>query len=80
MVRIPRMGKYTIEGTRDISCISASEVFFTNLLELLNPYLPMLFIVNAVRSMLAGTCFYLAWKLVRDMPASRGDPLRAVPV
>jgi hypothetical protein len=32
----------------------------------------MLFIVNVVRSLLAGTCFYLAWKLLRDMPASRG--------
>jgi hypothetical protein len=34
-------------------------------LEALNPYLPMLFIVNVVRSL-------LAWKLLRDMPASRG--------
>jgi len=32
----------------------------------------MLFIVNVARSLLAGTCFYLAWKLLRDMPASRG--------
>ena len=43
-----------------------------SLMELLNPYLPMLFIVNVVRSLLAGTCFYLAYKLLRDMPASRG--------
>ncbi len=40
-------------------------------MELLNPYLPMMFIVNVVRSLLAGTCFYLAYKLLRDMPASR---------
>jgi hypothetical protein len=45
-----------------------------SLMELLNPYLPMLFIVNVVRSLLAGTCFYLAYKLLRDMPASRGHP------
>jgi hypothetical protein len=42
-----------------------------SLMEALNPYLPMLFIVNAVRSLLAGTCFYMAWRLVRDMPAAR---------
>jgi hypothetical protein len=48
-----------------------------SLLEALNLYLPMLFIVNVVRSLLAGTCFYLAWKLLRDMPASRGEALRA---
>ena len=41
-----------------------------SMMELLNPYLPMLFIVNVVRSLLAGTCFYLAWKLLRDLPAS----------
>jgi hypothetical protein len=41
-----------------------------SLLEALNPYLPMLFIINVVRSMLAGTCFYLACKLVRDMPTT----------
>jgi len=45
-----------------------------SLVELLNPYLPMLFIVNVVRSLLAGTCFYLAWKLLRDIPASRAHP------
>ena len=42
-----------------------------SLMEALNPYLPMLFITNVVRSLLAGTCFYLAWQLLRDMPASR---------
>jgi len=42
-----------------------------SLLEMLNPHLPALFLVNVVRSLLAGTCFYLAWKLVCDMPASR---------
>ncbi len=41
-------------------------------MELLNPYLPMMFIVNVVRSLLAGTCFYLAYKLLRGVPASRG--------
>jgi hypothetical protein len=46
-----------------------------SLMEALSPYLPMLFIVNVVRSLLAGTCFYLAWKLIRDMPASRGEAL-----
>jgi len=43
-----------------------------SLLEALSPYLPMLFIVNVARSLLAGTCFYLAWRLLRDIPASRG--------
>jgi hypothetical protein len=47
------------------------------LLEALTPYLPMLFIVNVVRSLLAGTCFYLAWRLLRAMPASRNDALRS---
>ena len=42
-----------------------------SLLELFNPYLPMLFLINVVRSLLAGTCFYLAWKLVRGIPATR---------
>ena len=37
------------------------------LMEVLNSYLPMLFISNLVRSLLAGTCFYLAWILVRGM-------------
>jgi hypothetical protein len=46
-----------------------------SLLEALSPYLPMLFIVNVVRSLLAGTCFYLAWRLLRDMPASRSGEL-----
>jgi hypothetical protein len=46
-----------------------------SLMEALNPYLPMMFIVNVVRSLLAGTCFYLAWKLIREMPASRGEAL-----
>jgi hypothetical protein len=42
-----------------------------SLLELLNPYLPVMFIVNVVRSLLAGTCLFLAYRLLRDMPASR---------
>lgn len=50
-----------------------------SLLEALSPYLPMLFIVNAVRSLLAGTCFCLAWKLLRDMPASFGGAVQAAP-
>lgn len=41
-----------------------------SLFEALSPYLPMMFIVNVVRSVLAGTCFCLAWKLLCDMPAS----------
>jgi hypothetical protein len=40
-----------------------------SLLEVLNRHLPTLFIVNVVRSLLAGTCFYLAWQLMREMPA-----------
>ncbi len=48
-----------------------------SLMEALNPYLPMLFITNVVRSLLAGTCFYLAWKLMRGMPAAR--PEMAIP-
>jgi hypothetical protein len=48
-----------------------------SLLELLNPYLPMLFIVNVVRSLLAGTCFYLAWRLLGGVPGSRGDAVLA---
>jgi hypothetical protein len=50
-----------------------------SLAEALNRYLPMLFITNIVRSLLAGTCFYLAWRLLRDMPASRGQRLQAAP-
>jgi hypothetical protein len=44
-----------------------------SLMEALNPYLPMLFIVNVVRSLMAGTCLYLAWRLLRDIAASRDD-------
>lgn len=44
-----------------------------SLMEALNPYLPMLFIINVVRSLLAGTCFYLAWRLVRGMPAASSE-------
>jgi hypothetical protein len=50
-----------------------------SLIEALSPYLPMLFIVNVVRSLLAGTCFYLAWRLLRDMPASRGGAVEVAP-
>jgi len=50
-----------------------------SLLEVLNPYLPMLFIVNVVRSLMAGTCFYLAWRLLRDMPAWHSEAPRATP-
>jgi hypothetical protein len=42
-----------------------------SLLEALSPYLPMLFMINVVRSLLAGTCFYLAWHVLREMPAAR---------
>jgi hypothetical protein len=48
-----------------------------SLMEALNPYLPMLFLTNVVRSLLAGTCFYLAWRLVRGMPAT--SPETALP-
>jgi hypothetical protein len=49
-----------------------------SLMEVLNPYLPTLFLLNVVRSLLAGTCFYLAWRLLRDMPAARGPAAEAV--
>ena len=42
-----------------------------SLMEALSPYMPMLFFTNVVRSLLAGTCFYLAWKLVWDAPSLR---------
>ena len=35
--------------------------------------LPTMFIVNVVRSLLAGTCFYLAYRLVRGIPSSQND-------
>jgi len=38
-----------------------------SLMEALNPYLPMLFLTNVVRSLLAGTCFYLAWRLLQGI-------------
>ncbi|MEM2125923.1 MAG: glycosyltransferase family 87 protein [Candidatus Methanosuratincola sp.] len=50
-----------------------------SLMETLNPYLPMLFIVNVVRSLMAGTCFYLAWRLLRGMPASRNQMPQSIP-
>jgi hypothetical protein len=46
-----------------------SPSFFLRLpspMEVLSPYLPMQLIVNGVRSLLAGTCLYLAWRLLRD--------------
>ena len=46
------------------------------LLDVLNPYLPMFFLLNVVRSLLAGTCFCLAWRLLRYMPALRGEEPR----
>jgi Gpi18-like mannosyltransferase len=45
-----------------------------SLMEAVNMYLPMLFIDNVVRSFLAGTCFYLAYKLMREMPALSVKP------
>jgi hypothetical protein len=48
-----------------------------SLMEALNPYLPMLFLVNVVRSLLAGTCFYLACRLLLDMPALVNAKLRS---
>ena len=50
-----------------------------SLMEALNPYLPVLLITNIVRSVLAGTCFYLAWRLPRDVPASRNRASLATP-
>jgi Glycosyltransferase family 87 len=50
-----------------------------SLMEALNPYLPMSFLLNVVRSLLAGTCFYLAYRLLRDMPASRRNAVQAAP-
>ena len=49
-----------------------SPTFFLRLpspLEALNPFLPMLFIINVVRSLLAGTCLYFAWTLVHEIPS-----------
>lgn len=52
----------------------------SSLMEVLNSHLPMLFIVNVVRSLMAGTCFYLAWRLLRDMPVLRdGVPQTTIP-
>lgn len=47
-----------------------------SLMEVLTPYLPMLFIFNVVRSLLAGTCFYLAYQLIRNIPTTQIKPPR----
>lgn len=39
-----------------------------SLLEALGPYVPALLITNIFRSLLAGTCFYLSWQLIRGFP------------
>jgi hypothetical protein len=49
------------------------------LMEALNPYLPMLFITNVVRSLLAGTCFFLTWLLVWGMPTTRPEATLPTP-
>jgi hypothetical protein len=45
-----------------------------SLMEVLSQYLPMLLILNVVRSLLAGTCFYLAYQLVRETPSIHTPP------
>jgi hypothetical protein len=50
-----------------------------SLLDMLTPYLPVLFIINIVRSLLAGTCFYMAWKLVRTDLGSLSGMVRGTP-
>jgi hypothetical protein len=50
-----------------------------SLMEALNAYLPMLLIINVVRSLLAGTCFYLAYKLVREIPSANNLPPHKTP-
>lgn len=51
-----------------------------SLLEVLNPYLPMTFLLNIVRSLLAGTSFYLAWKLVRGIGKPDAYPPRQIAI
>jgi len=50
-----------------------------SLMEALNPYLPMLFITNVVRSLLAGTCLYLVWKLIRGIPTAHPEAVLSTP-
>ena len=40
-----------------------------SLLEVLSPYLPILFIMNVFRSFLVGTLFWLAWMVLREISA-----------
>jgi hypothetical protein len=42
-------------------------------LEWLTPHLPMIFLVDIARSLLVGTCLYLAWIVLRGEGASRGE-------
>ena len=38
-------------------------------MEMLSPYLPILFIMNVFRSFLVGTLFWLAWMVIQEIPA-----------
>jgi hypothetical protein len=40
-----------------------------SLMEVLSPYLPILFIMNVIRSFLVGTLFWLAWLVLREIPS-----------
>jgi hypothetical protein len=46
-----------------------------SLMEILSPYLPILFIMNVFRSFLVGTLFWLAWLVVRELLDSRAPVL-----
>jgi hypothetical protein len=41
------------------------------LLEILRPYIPVFLLTNTVRSVLVGTSFYLAWRVLRQLPSPR---------
>ena len=44
-----------------------------SLMEMLSPYLPILFIMNVFRSFLVGTLFWLAWLVLRELDTSNPD-------
>jgi hypothetical protein len=46
-----------------------------SLMEILSPYLPILFIMNVFRSFLVGTLIWLAWLVVRELLDSRAPVL-----
>lgn len=44
-----------------------------SLMEMLSPYLPILFIMNVFRSFLVGTLFWLAWLVLRELDRTSPD-------